>query len=105
MMTIGHHREGGGERDVAGRALLRVDGLADEQPRRADDLRDDVVAERQREGEDRAGDDAGQRQREDARVRKVWPGVAPRSAEASIRLPGTRSSAACIGRIMKGSQM
>ena len=37
-------------------------------------------------------------------LRKVWRGVAPRSAEASIRLPGTRSSAAWIGRIMKGSQ-
>ena len=58
---------------------MRVDGLADEEARIADDLRDDVVAERQREGEDRAGDDAGQRQRED-HVRKVWPGRAPRSA-------------------------
>ena len=34
----------------------------------ADDLRDDVVAERQREGEDRAGDDAGKRQRQDHRA-------------------------------------
>ena len=38
-------------------------------------------------------------------VRKVRPGRAPRSAEASISEPGTRSSAACTGRIMKGSQM
>ena len=34
-----HDREGGGQRDVAGGALLRVDGLADEEPRGADDLR------------------------------------------------------------------
>ena len=33
-------------------------------------------------------------------VQKVWRGVAPRSADASRRLVGTRSIAACIGRIM-----
>ena len=32
--------------------------------------------------------------------RKLLPGLAPRSAAASTRLFGTRSSAACTGRIM-----
>ena len=41
---------------AAGRALLGIDRLADEQAGRADDLGNDVVAERQREGEDRPGD-------------------------------------------------
>ena len=31
---------------------MGIDRLTDEQPRRADDLRDDVIAQRQREGED-----------------------------------------------------
>src|SRR3954470_6045971 len=52
-----NHGEGGGERDVPGGALLRVDDLTDEEPPVADDLRHDVVAQRQREGEDRARDD------------------------------------------------
>ena len=72
-----HDGEGGGERDIARRALMGIDRLADEEPRRADDLRDDVVAQRQREGEDRAGDDARQRERKDARC--------GRSAAASRR--------------------
>ena len=33
-------------------------------------------------------------------VRKVWPRLAPRSAEASSIVLGTRSSATCMGRIM-----
>ena len=33
-----------------------------------------------------------------------WAGEAPRSDDASVRFAGTRSSAACTGRIMKGSQ-
>ena len=36
--------------------------------------------------------------------RKVVAGVAPRSPEASSSERGTRSSAAWIGRTMKGSQ-
>jgi len=43
---------------------MGINGLADEQPRRPDDLGDDVVAERQREGEDRTRNEARQRQRE-----------------------------------------
>src|SRR3546814_10127477 len=61
--------EGGGQRDVAGGALVDIDRLADEEARGADDLRDDVIAQRQREGEDRAGEDARQRQRERKRTR------------------------------------
>ena len=38
------------------------------------------------------------------RVRKVWAGVAPRSPLASSRERGIRSTAAWMGRIMKGSQ-
>ncbi|MNG25389.1 hypothetical protein D3C84_1102330 [compost metagenome] len=38
------------------------------------------------------------------RVRKVWAGVAPRSLLASKRDRGIRSTAAWMGRIMKGSQ-
>src|SRR3569833_3115996 len=53
----GDDGKGGRERDVPGRALLRVDDLADEQPAIADDLRHDEIAQRQREGEDRARDD------------------------------------------------
>ena len=34
---------------LPGRALLGIHRLADEQPRRTDDLRDDIVAKRQRE--------------------------------------------------------
>src|SRR5688500_6761496 len=59
-----NHGESSGKRDVSGRALMGIDGLADEEARLADDAGCDVVAERQREGEDRAGDDAGERQRE-----------------------------------------
>jgi hypothetical protein len=36
-------------------------------------------------------------------LRKLCHGRAPRSAEASSSLAGTRSIAACIGRIMNGS--
>ena len=104
MIDDRHDGEGGRERDVAGRALLRIDHLADDERRRADDLRDDVVAERQREGEDRAGDDARRRQRQDHMAKRLARRSAPRSADASIRLTGTRSSAACTGRIMKGIQ-
>ena len=82
MITIGTTREGGGQRDVPGGALLDVDDLAEDQRRRADDLRHDVVAERQREGEDRAGDDAGQRQRQDHRPE----GLARAGAEIVGRL-------------------
>jgi hypothetical protein len=103
MMTIGTTVKGGGQRDIAGGALLRIDGLADEQSRRADDLRNDVIAKRQRKGEDRTGDDAGKGQRKQ-HVAKRLLRVPPRSDEASIRLPGTRSSAAWIGRIMNGIQ-
>ena len=58
-----HDGEGGGERDVAGRALVQIDGHADEGPRVADDAGNDVVAQGQREGEDRAGGDAGNSER------------------------------------------
>src|SRR3569833_617076 len=54
--------EGGGERDVPGRALLRVDDLADEQAAVADDLWPDEIAQRQRAGEDRTRAASRQRQ-------------------------------------------
>src|ERR1041384_1567803 len=38
-------------------------------------------------------------------LRKVCEGRAPRSAEACSSEPGTRSSAAAMGRIMNGSHM
>ena len=93
------------ERNVSGRALLRVDRLAENERRRADDLRDDVVAERERKGEDRPGDEARRSASGKITWRNVCRGSAPRSSDASIRVAGTRSSAACIGRIMYGSQM
>src|SRR5262249_55645369 len=54
-----------GQRDIPGGALQLIDRHTDEGARTADQLRDDVVAERQREGEDGAGGDAGNRQRQD----------------------------------------
>src|SRR6185295_19790272 len=56
----GHDGEGGSERNVTRRSLLGIDGLADEEARSADDLRDNVIAESEGEGEDRSGDQAGQ---------------------------------------------
>src|SRR3546814_19344395 len=76
--------EGGGQRDVAGGALVDIDRLADEEARGADDLRDDVIAQRQREGEDRAGDDARQRQRQYHR----GEGLARRSEERRVGKEG-----------------
>ncbi len=55
-----------------------IDRLADEGPRRADQLRDDVIAQGEREGEDRAGGDARDRGGR-ITLRKVSPGLAPRS--------------------------
>src|SRR5258705_13247643 len=45
------------ERNVSGEALLLIHHHADEVARRADDTRNDVVAERQRKCEDRTGSD------------------------------------------------
>ena len=84
-----HDGEGRGKRDISGRSLQRVDGLPDDQPRIADDLRNDVVAERQRKGEDRAGDDAGQRQRQDHRAERL----ARIGAEIGGRLDEVRRNA------------
>src|SRR5581483_1623238 len=47
-----HHGERGCQRQVAGGALVLIDELADEGPRRADQIRDDVIAQGEREGED-----------------------------------------------------
>src|SRR5574343_1665222 len=59
-----HHGERGRQRNIAGRALLHIHEVADEQPGRPDQGRDDVIAQRQREGEDGAGHHAGERQRQ-----------------------------------------
>ena len=102
MMTIGTTEKAAASGMLPASALLGIDDLAEDQRGRADDLRHDVVAERQREGEDRAGDDARQGERQDHRRGMSGAGVAPRSPEASIRLAGTRSSAAWTGSTMKG---
>ena len=94
MIDDRHDGERRGERDVAGRALVRIDRLADEGLGVADDAGDDVVAQRQREGEDRAGDDAREAPAAGSPCGRSAPGCAPRSAEASISERGTRSSAA-----------
>src|SRR5689334_18865354 len=60
------HGERGRERQVAGRADVGVDDVADEaRVRPADQDRRDEVAQREREGEDRPGHHARQRQRQD----------------------------------------
>src|ERR1700722_1581481 len=62
-----HRRDGEGrrERDVSGRALLRVNHLAQDERRRANNLGHDVVAEREREGEDRPRHNPRSRKRQD----------------------------------------
>src|ERR1700687_2274322 len=58
-----YDRERGGERHVSGGALLLIDHHANEISRRADYLRDDVVAEREREREHGSRGDAGHGER------------------------------------------
>ena len=78
-----HDGEGGGQRNIARRALVRIDRLADEGAEVADDAGNDVVAQRQREGEDRAG--RPRRATPAARYLAEASGPAPRPDRPTLR--------------------